>query len=169
MGTIPGLGRSPEEGNDNPLQYSCPENPMDRRAWWATVHTIARSQIWLNNKHFHTFQWPDIIRMLFLLWRAQCKDGIEQNLSTDTHPSFPSPKCSGWLWLQVQIRASLFSWLLLWINSLYWDSRYKKKYNKMHHSILPSFSTIQPSSIQPFHCIPNSELKAENITWNKRD
>ena len=37
LGLIPGLGRSPGEGNGNPLQYSYPENPMDRGAWWATV------------------------------------------------------------------------------------------------------------------------------------
>ena len=43
-GSIPGSGRSPEEGNSNPLQYSCLENPMDRAAWWATVHTVAQSQ-----------------------------------------------------------------------------------------------------------------------------
>ena len=42
LGLIPGLGRSPGEGNGNPLQYSCLENPMDRGAWWATVHGIAR-------------------------------------------------------------------------------------------------------------------------------
>ena len=36
-GSIPGSGRSPREGNDTPLQYSCLENPMDRGAWWATV------------------------------------------------------------------------------------------------------------------------------------
>ena len=40
---IPGLGRSPGEGHGNPLQYSCLENPMDRGAWWATVHTVAES------------------------------------------------------------------------------------------------------------------------------
>ena len=38
---IPGLGRSPGEGNGNPLQYSCLENPMDRGAWQATVHGVA--------------------------------------------------------------------------------------------------------------------------------
>ena len=38
MGLIPGLGRSSGEGNGNPLQYSCLENPMDREAWWDTVH-----------------------------------------------------------------------------------------------------------------------------------
>ena len=37
---IPGLGRSPGEGNGNPLQYSCLGNPMDRGAWWATVHGL---------------------------------------------------------------------------------------------------------------------------------
>ena len=40
---IPGLGRSPGEGNGNPLQYSCLENPMDRGAWWATVRGVAKS------------------------------------------------------------------------------------------------------------------------------
>ena len=42
--SIPGLGRSPAEGNDNPLQYSRLENPMDRGAWWATVHIVIKSQ-----------------------------------------------------------------------------------------------------------------------------
>jgi len=44
LGWISGLGRSPAEGNGNPLQYSCLENPMDRGAWWATVHGVAKSQ-----------------------------------------------------------------------------------------------------------------------------
>ena len=43
LGSIPGLGRSLEEGNGYPLQYSCLDNPMDRGAWWATVHGVARS------------------------------------------------------------------------------------------------------------------------------
>ena len=41
-GSIPGWERSPGEGNGNPLPYSCLENPMDRGAWWATVHVVAR-------------------------------------------------------------------------------------------------------------------------------
>ena len=44
VGLIPGLGRSPGEGNGNPLQYSCLENPMDRGAWQAVVHRITESQ-----------------------------------------------------------------------------------------------------------------------------
>ena len=47
-GSIPGLGRSPGEGNGNPLQYSCLENSMDRRAWWATVHAFTKSDITSN-------------------------------------------------------------------------------------------------------------------------
>ena len=43
LGSIPGSGRSLGEGNGNPLQYSCLENPMDREAWWATVHGVAKS------------------------------------------------------------------------------------------------------------------------------
>ena len=43
MGSIPGLGRSPGEGNSNPLQYSYLENPMDRGAWRATVHGLTES------------------------------------------------------------------------------------------------------------------------------
>ena len=42
VGSIPGLGRSPGEGNGNPLQYSCLEISMDREAWWALVHEVAR-------------------------------------------------------------------------------------------------------------------------------
>jgi len=52
MGSIPGLGRSPGEGNGNPLQYSCLENPMDGGAWWATVHGVAKSQTRLSNFTF---------------------------------------------------------------------------------------------------------------------
>ena len=43
LGLIPGSGRFPGEGNGNPLQYSCLENPMDRGTWWATVHGVAES------------------------------------------------------------------------------------------------------------------------------
>ena len=51
LGLIPGSGRSPGEGNGNPLQYSCLENSMDRRAWWATVHGVVKSQTRLSDSH----------------------------------------------------------------------------------------------------------------------
>ena len=51
LDSIPGLGRSPEEENGNSLQYSCLENPMNREAWWATVHEVTKSQTWLSDYH----------------------------------------------------------------------------------------------------------------------
>ena len=51
-GLIPGLGISSGEGNGNPLQYSCPENPLDGGTWWATVHGVAKSQTRLNDFTF---------------------------------------------------------------------------------------------------------------------
>ena len=55
VGSIPGLGRSPGEGNGYPVQYSCLKNSMDRVAWWATVHGAAKSQTRLSN---FTFTFP---------------------------------------------------------------------------------------------------------------
>ena len=45
VGLIPGLGRSPGGENGNPFQYSCIENPLDRGAWWATVHGVTESDM----------------------------------------------------------------------------------------------------------------------------
>ena len=60
MGSIPGLGRSPGEGYGNPLQYSCLENPTNTRGWWATVHSVAKSQTRLKqlSTHAHTLRLP---------------------------------------------------------------------------------------------------------------
>ena len=49
LGSIPGSGRSPQGGHGNPLQYSCLENPMDRRAWLAIVHGVAKIWTWLSD------------------------------------------------------------------------------------------------------------------------
>ena len=56
-GSIPGLGRSSGEGNGNPLQYSCLENPIDRGAWQATVYGVAKSWTQLSDFIF-TFTFP---------------------------------------------------------------------------------------------------------------
>ena len=48
-GSIPGSERSPGGGHGNPLQYSCLENPMDRGAWWATVHGVTKNWRWLSD------------------------------------------------------------------------------------------------------------------------
>ena len=62
LGLIPGSGRSPGEGNGNPLQYSCLENPMDWGAWWAAVHGVTKSRTRLSDftllyisRHFKRF------------------------------------------------------------------------------------------------------------------
>ena len=52
-GLIPGFGRSPGGDNGNPLHYSCQENPMDREAWWATVHSVAKSWTQLKRLSMH--------------------------------------------------------------------------------------------------------------------
>ena len=49
LGSIPGSGRYPGEGNGNPLKYSCLGNPMDRVAWWAIAHGVAKSQTRLSD------------------------------------------------------------------------------------------------------------------------
>ena len=83
-GPIPRSGRYPGEGNSNPLQYSCLENPMDGRTWEATVHGVAKSWTWLsdfNSLHFQpptgqltlkcsqpsspTSVWPPILLLLY--------------------------------------------------------------------------------------------------------
>ena len=53
-GLVPGLGRYPGGGNDNPLQYSCLKNPMNRGTWWATVHGVIKSQTRLSDLGTHT-------------------------------------------------------------------------------------------------------------------
>ena len=56
---IPGSGRSLGGGHGHPLQYSCLENPMDRGAWWATLHGVAKSRTRLSHwAHTHLLQWP---------------------------------------------------------------------------------------------------------------
>ena len=63
LGSIPGLERSPGGGNGNPFQYSCLENPMDRGAWWATVHgaqKVRNDGATLNQLNFYLYILPSI-------------------------------------------------------------------------------------------------------------
>ena len=70
---IPGSGRSPGEGNGNPLQYSCLENPVDGGAWWAAVHGVAKSRTQLSNFpftfHFHALEKEMATHSSVLAWR----------------------------------------------------------------------------------------------------
>ena len=67
-GSIPGLGRSPGEGNGNPLQYSCLENPMDRGAWQVTVHGVAKSRTRLRDFTSLCGHWISSYPKNVLLW-----------------------------------------------------------------------------------------------------
>ena len=67
MGSVPGLGRSPGEGNGNPLQYSCLENPMDRKAWWASkVHGVAKCQTQVSDFHFPILSLAPLVPDFFI-------------------------------------------------------------------------------------------------------
>ena len=55
LGSIPGSGRSPGEGNGHPLKYFCLKNSMDGGAWWATVHGVTNSQMLTEQLHFPSF------------------------------------------------------------------------------------------------------------------
>ena len=73
LGSIPGWGSSPGEGNGNPLQYSCLENSTDGGAWWATVHGVAKSQTPLSDFiftfHFHALEKEMATHSSVLAWR----------------------------------------------------------------------------------------------------
>jgi len=71
LGSIPESGRSPGEGNGNPLQYSCLENPMDGGAWWATVHGVAKSRTQLS----------DLTSLLTSLLRSECGAMVAADVS----------------------------------------------------------------------------------------
>ena len=71
LGSIPGLGRSPEEGKNNPLQYSCLENSMDIGAWWATVYGITEldtTEQLTSNKH-HYMKTKETSKQLSVRWK----------------------------------------------------------------------------------------------------
>ena len=88
VGSIPGSGRSPREGNSNPLQYSCLKNPTDREAWWTTVHGVAKSWTqfidWTRSRsHPQSTQVP---------WELHREGGWSEQDSQRVLPTFHSHK-----------------------------------------------------------------------------
>ena len=76
LGSIPRSGRSPGEGNGNPLQYSCLENPMDGGAWWATAYKVAKSRTWLSDFTFSSLLPLSVIEIIFVCqWKRWCLRG----------------------------------------------------------------------------------------------
>ena len=80
-GLIPGSGRSPGGRHGNSLQYSCLENPMDRAAWQATVHRVAKSQTCLSNSHTYTYTHTHTHR----LWPVSSITGFFSPLCSNTY------------------------------------------------------------------------------------
>ena len=87
LGSIPGSGRSPGEGNGNPLQYSCLENSMDRGAWWATDHGVTKS--WTQQSYFTFFlSFASILATSFQ--SHEILDQVILNISTSQFPYLPA-------------------------------------------------------------------------------
>ena len=81
MGSVSGLGRSPGEGNDNPLQYSCLGNPKDRGAWQATVHRVKKESDTTEHTHTHTQAHRQNSKMAFIIlvpWLSMFLCGLNQ-------------------------------------------------------------------------------------------
>ena len=114
---IPGLGKSPGEGNGNPLQYSCLENPMDRGAWRATVHGVAKSWPWLSHRHFHLL-YPSVYLLSVSIVFSRF---IHVHLSVRISCSF---FFTGWVIFHLWINHSVYSFFLLLIDicvvSIFW-------------------------------------------------
>ena len=72
LGSIPGSGRCPEEGNGYPLQYSGLENSMDKGAWYATVYVVKKSWTRLSNEYFHFIFIVDVQYFINYRWITKC-------------------------------------------------------------------------------------------------
>ena len=101
VGSIPGSGRSPGRGHGNPLQYFCLKNPMDRGAWWATVHGIAKSWTRLStHTHTHTTQ-AVIAEVAGICW-------VSHGRGLSAHSILSSVLCINLLLLQQQCLYGMF-------------------------------------------------------------
>ena len=105
VGSVPGSGRSSWGGHGNPLQYPSLENPMDRGAWWSTVHRVAKSQTRLKQLSIHTHTYFFKVRIkecmcehdLMLLYYL-CSSSISKNLAGyNLSPVFLFFDSTGWL------------------------------------------------------------------------
>ena len=96
-GLIPGSGRSPGEGNGNPLQCSCLENPMDGGAWWATIHGVAKSRTQLSNlTSLHFVVWQKQIQNceeIILQFLKNCVSHYAMNMQLQHFPNYTIVLC----------------------------------------------------------------------------
>ena len=96
LGSVLGSGRSPGEGNGNPLQYSCLENPMDGGAWWATVHGVTKSRTWLSDFTF-TYISNTGFSCIFSRNPKFPKSSVHTYLFQRTFQVFVLPSSQGWI------------------------------------------------------------------------
>ena len=90
MGSISGWGRSPGEGHDNPLQYSCLENPMDREAWQTAVHRVTQSQTqprWLSSSSISYFSLNHNMKAMSWEWKSKRMKGTQ--MPAQCRPAMP--------------------------------------------------------------------------------
>ena len=135
--SIPGLGRSPGEGNGNPLQYSCLENLMDRGAWWSTPHRLQKSDKLLNYK-------LGVLITIFLDLRSG-------------YDSQGSGKCFPCCW-KVKLMVTQSSCLTLQLHGL-WPAKLLCPWNFSDkntgagsHSLLQGIFPTQGSNLGLLHC-----------------
>ena len=115
------------EGNGTPLQHSCLENPMDRGAWWATVHGVAKSRTWLSEFtftfHFHALEKEMATRSSVLAWRIP---GTEE---PDGLPSMGSHRVGhDWSDLAAAARRKEVSQKKRWVHSTLIVSEKERRY-----------------------------------------
>ena len=114
LGSIPGSGRFPGEGNGNPLQYSCLENPMDRGAWWATVHGVAKSQTRLNNFISFFFFYVNSCKWMPLNLKSKAIISFSSNNEIQMHIILEATDCSERIKIKRNYQGtSLVQWLRL--------------------------------------------------------
>ena len=119
LGLIPGSGRSPGEGNGNPLQYSCLENPMDRGAWWVAIHGISKSRAQLSDLTLSAFFMVQLSHpyittgktILLNIWTfvGKIMSLLFNMLSRLVIAFLPRSKCLSVSWLQSQYAVILES------------------------------------------------------------
>ena len=109
LGSIPGSGRSPGEGNGNPLQYSCSENPMNGGPWQATVHRVAKSRTQLSNFSSLHFISQNLLRMVLYLGPSRVEGRVLETiffmfltLCDPVHCSPPGSSVHGFLQAIIQ-------------------------------------------------------------------
>ena len=101
VGSIPGSGRFPGDGNGNPLQYSYQGNPMDRGTWRATVHGIANSWIQLSE---HTHKKHTVVEIYCHRWRTLCCNTDGEDLCWSGNHSARYINCiQKYLWMTISV------------------------------------------------------------------